>query len=513
MNSYEIYTLLQKFDMNKGRILTLNTEEKQNVNYLVINQYVETRNTIGDPASVLKLREKFENIKSKILELKSIKNFHKDTSLNNQFRTLINEEIEIRSEIINKSEINSLAQSAVTIDGKFFSLTYLGRELFNNLEKRSSVLQHLAIDEFIKQLNEITVYFNQTSKKAFDLFNFFKYEFFEVDEIFLNSLVFSLSLIKNDNTKALVKTYLDINMQVEFKLRNIEFAPYISEIIMLNTSIYDQRAYDETLNKFTSIFSELSKFGTQFEETATISAIFLPLISNDFDILRDILSEARNASGIFQSINSRFPITYIPFVILSAFHGNLDKNTLHSYNEVYLKMHGSTEYNYNSSIAAALYFISEQNSNDLFDRYSTIKNNLTRFGEDGLMLPALMLAQIPISVQEILDIIRTACNEIIKFFKGISGLENMNLAIKMILQSSYNPDFLNKSLNMLDNKPISQTTPLGKPMMPFLSSPITARIRPVTLSTAFYSGVMVRSTRGYYNRHHFHPIHRHYMHG
>ena len=282
---------------------------------------------------------------------------------------------------------------------------------------------------------------------------------------------------------------------------------------LLNSQDLNQNILSLNTEKFYQIFLQITKNSFNIEQIITLSSLFLPLIVNDYVIIQDIIKESNVSMDMAKIQNSEFSKDIIPFVILSTFHGNLDQSTLSHYLEIYFKINGSTEYNKNSAIAAALFFISERDFTDLFNRYFTIKSYLSRFGEDGMMVSAVLLAQIPITIPEILDILRTASDQISKYFQGMSGLENMNLAIKMFLQSSYNPNFINKSINMIDSEPILQTPPFGLPMSPFIAGSVRTRMYPLNFTTAMYFRTNFISTRRYYQDHNFHPMHSHFMQG
>ena len=513
MNCNDILTFFQRVEENKGQILALTAGEQDILNFSLQKQFLASRSSIDtDFNAVLKLREKYESVKKQLFEFRSDKNYlKKNWDLKDQYDLLTKSEKEIRSEIISKTESNSTFQSAVNINGIYYYITYIGKELLNNMLIRKEYLSQLSLDEFLFQLREIVDYFDSTSRRAFSLIQLLLERSIDFDDVFLNSLVFSLALVPGVPNQ-IIDNYIFTSRRLLDQLQNPEFFSYVGEIILINNQNVNFSS-DTLINKFIRIYSELTKFSIKNDEKITIATVFLPLIEDDISILNKIMMEGQDAATDFVNLNAEFSGKLIPFVILSTFYGSLDQSSLNQFNEIYLRLNTTTKYNESIAIAAAMVLTVNKGIDELIDRCITIRNYLNRFGEDGMTLPALMLSQIPLSIEELLDIIRTASNQILKYFQNISGFENMTLDIKMILQSSYNPNFNNKSINMIDSKPIVQVPPLGRPMSPFMTGPVPMRIRPMMYSTMFYSGIGVRSTRNYYNSYHFHPMHTHYMQG
>ena len=485
MNCNDILTFFQRVEENKGHILAISAGEQDLLNYLLQKQFFGSQTVIdSDFTAVLKLREKYEGVKKQLFEFRSDKNFlKKNWELKEQYEILAKSEREIRSEIISKTESNSVFQSSVNINGTYYYITYTGRELLNNMLIRQKYLPQLSLDEFLFQLREIVDYFDSTSKRAFSMIQILLERSIDFDDVFLNSLVFSLALVSGVPNQ-IIDNYVFTSRRLLDQLQNPEFFSYVAEIILIIQNV--NLGFNALIDKFLRIYSELTKFALQIEEKISIATVFLPLIEEDYSIMNKIIMEAQQASTDFVNINAEFSGKVVPFVILSTFYGSVDQSSLQQYNETYMRLNNATKYNESVAIASAMVLTVNKGIDELIDRCLSIKNYLNRFGEDGMTLPALMLAQIPLSVEELLDIIRTASNQILKYFQNISGFENMTLAIKMILQSSYNPNFINKSINMIDSVPIAQVPPLGRTMSPFMTGPVVMRARPMFYSTMFY---------------------------
>ena len=518
MNSSAVFEILQKIEDNKGSILSVSNDEKYIINNLVSLQYLGLKDSVDtDPTAVLKLRESYEQLKLKMTQLRAQNDFSKKNSVSRtEYDSLMKEESKMRSEIINKSENNTLFQSAVNVDGFYYYLTYQGRELLTNLLIRKYSLTKLSLEDFFAQLKEIDTYFDTVTTKADNLFKIFQQQTLQLDEIYLNSLVFSLALLQGD-LRTIVNAYENIFYKISNKQINPDFIPFITEIILINTTTLNEQYFTLNVERFYQINKRATTEISNIDQVITISALFLPLITNDFSILPEFLHNSMEGIEKFHFVTTDFSKSLVPFILLATFHGDLDQDLFDRYNKIYNSINGSSDYNENSAITTALFFISERDFDDLFDRYLEIKNYLSRFGEDGMMVSALLLAQIPFSIPEILDILRRASNKISQKFKGMSGLENMNLAIKMFLQSAYNPNFINKSINMLDNEPITEIAPIARTMTPFITGGAVSAVRPrgygFGFATAMYFGTNFHSTRRYYRSYSFHPMHSHFMQG
>ena len=345
MNCNDILTFFQRVEENKGQILALTAGEQDILNFSLQKQFLASRSSIDtDFNAVLKLREKYESVKKQLFEFRSDKNYlKKNWDLKDQYDLLTKSDIEFRSEIFSKTDSYSTFQSAVNINGIYYYITYIGKELLNNMLIRKEYLSQLSLDEFLFQLREIVDYFDSTSRRAFSLIQLLLERSIDFDDVFLNSLVFSLALVPGVPNQ-IIDNYIFTSRRLLDQLQNPEFFSYVAEIILINNQNVNFSS-DTLINKFIRIYSELTKFSIKNDEKITIATVFLPLIEDDISILNKNMMDAQYATTDFVNLNSEFSGKLIPFVILSTFYGSLDQSSLNQFNEIYLRLNTTTKYN------------------------------------------------------------------------------------------------------------------------------------------------------------------------
>ena len=137
-------------------------------------------------------------------------------------------------------------------------------------------------------MKEIDTYFDTVTTKADNLFKIFQQQTLQLDEIYLNSLVFSLALLQGD-LRTIVNAYENIFYKISNKQINPDFIPFITEIILINTTTLNEQYFTLNVERFFQIYKRATTEISNIDQVITFSALFLPLINNDFSILLEIL--------------------------------------------------------------------------------------------------------------------------------------------------------------------------------------------------------------------------------
>lgn len=86
--------------------------------------------------------------------------------------------------------------------------------------------------------------------------------------------------------------------------------------------------------------------------------------------------------------------------------------------------------------AAVLLCLAGQDPAPLVDRARDLRAYLARFAPDGMLVPAALLALLPIDVAETLDLLRMVSAELQKHRFGGTGAESLSLSIKLLLATA-----------------------------------------------------------------------------
>jgi hypothetical protein len=101
-----------------------------------------------------------------------------------------------------------------------------------------------------------------------------------------------------------------------------------------------------------------------------------------------------------------------------------------------LQQYGEGETPAERTCAAVLIALASSDPVTAVQRARDLRSYLARFAPTGMLVPAALLALLPVETAEALDLLRTASTELQKHKLGGGGAESMTLATKLLLQTA-----------------------------------------------------------------------------
>jgi len=486
--------LLTRLDENREKRIGLNSQEQLTLEELEKNDYVSQvlvedfdHNELARARSeLIQIQDKKKNLREKELESMAL------------------QEQVLRNHILALSELSSKKERSVLINGRYYSITYKGKELVENLIPRIKRIGIKQVNEFEQEMIVLNNTFASWAKRSFEILEYLSPQAHQIEEIHCRSVAIGLSS-RSETAKELSDAFVFTLDSIGGILKNQERSPSIAECIILNLKNLSKESISSAISKFFDLKILAGNYASNEDCAIDCALLLYPLDHFPGDNDRFLVSALDIARKM--DININFDARFEAALFIEVMGFELDDEIARKFQDQFNEMNSSTISHVITGIAAALIVVGIIEDQQVQSRFSTALEYLNRFSEAPMSVPAAMLSHLSPEIEETLDTLRLASSAIAKQKISLGGMENLSLGMKLLLQSSVISSLISIPAEMRKQYIFPHE------MIPLQTLGIlTFSMLPVALIafTSFHDLSMHKLTVSDYG---FHPVHTNYAYG
>ncbi len=429
-----------------------------------------------------------------------------------------------RSKVLDLAERGASLEGSVKVDGGRFAVTYRGRDLADRLGPRLARVGASELAEFETALIRLRTAFSARAGKAYAVLKALSPYMLNVDEIHLRSAAVGLAVREEPPSE--VSTAYRRAFQW---LRPEAMRPMIAENLCVASPALDERSVEAAVGTFTRLREAVAQPGVALSDDDAVRASLMLQPFGEW--AQSVLQEAATFSdGTALGAPSERPdLSAAVMVVGSGSGGAMSRlGTFRAYQDA-LRAQGIG--GSDLSFGAALLTVGgDPEVPAAVARTAAVREYLGRFAEDGMTVPASMLAILSPQVEESLDNLRLASAEISRNRLSLGGMENLSLGMKLLLQTAITPNPVRGIVSprgvlvpagpVLGPEPVQPpatvpaarppTAPMPVPSMAMLGVALAAPIIILPALIAFHEKALHRLAVSDWA---FHPVHTNFVYG
>ena len=469
---------------------------------------VDVRPRPGDPEKMERLREQLAENRRAQAALRDSMSDTKSPSAAalSALRVTQKEDIRLREEILSLGEEAMREEASVPVGGRRYALTYKGRDLLATLVPRLRRVAAMELQDFLREMGDLAGSFEARAQRAREILRILSVQHSEVEEIHLRSAAVGLAAHTEapGQIATVFAALLGAQTAASASRSLTDWRTLIAESLCLAVRDLGAIQPEAASTDFTRLWDRLEGEETPGEEDALVAALIL--YSYPPEERAGILAEAQRFRGE-ASLATGVRIRLAPAVLVAREPGDAGER-LDRYVGFVRALEELGPQQGDIFTAAAIFAITGRNGQDVVvERYRAARSFLARFAEEGMAVPAAMLAVLSPEVEESLDNLRIASAQISKHRLSLGGMENMSLGMKLMTAVALSPPLPQAPVSDLQSTTpleVGRRTALG---LLGLTIPVTAV---VTAFTALHTNSLHRAAVSDYR---WHPVHTHYIYG
>lgn len=419
------------------------------------------------------------------------------------FEAFREKESRLRSEILELVERDARRRGGAMVGGRRYALSYKGRNLLSTLLPRLARVESLDLGDFEREMEGLRGSLASRASKSAEIFRALAGDLRGVDAVHLRNAAVGLSA-RIEPARELARTFALVFGQLGASGIPAGRHALLAEVLVVTRGPLEPRGAEAEVRQLISLVDAVRvefASGADFQDTVEAAAMLYTLPPG---LRQDALLAAGAFRRAIAEAGSRPLTTVAPWVLIGCSGLGVRPGAGDWVRQLREELSVRAAPPQDAEMAAAILGASRGEAGaELLYQFDTARAYLSRLSEESFVVPAAMLAALPTSISETLDDLRMAAAEVSG--KGLStgGLENLSLAIKILMQTAVIAGGSSEGLSV-GPVPQEALAPLGLAGL--------ALILPTAL-VAVYAFHEVSVHQAAVQAYRFHPVHTHYIYG
>lgn len=339
-----------------------------------------------------------------------------------------------RREILELAESAARLESSVSVGRRRFALTYRGRTLLSNLLTRLARVEGMDVSTFERELEVLRRSLDARVAKAKGMFVRLKSELRDAPEADLRAVAMGLSAREEPSQDLETSFLVAFKALVEAGVGR-DRTPVLAECLVVARGPLDASEVAATVEELVQLRSKVSEMFGPAAQADPLTPVSL-LLSFDVGSRATLLADAATLRRqVFPETGTQ-PASMAAIFLAAAADLLRTPASVTRFGRMCGELVDRGCARAEAEMAAAILVTSKRDPANALRYFEVARDYLSRFSATGMVVPAAMLSVLQVTVEESLDDLRLAAASIAAQGLSTGGIENLSLAVKLLVQTA-----------------------------------------------------------------------------